>query len=152
MKFFIVKSEIRKFKSGIPLEKFSENLLPGKASGPLRNIRSFPKKCNQKSIISVSKTWKIHKVQKCPQKVSRSLKSRDMSNLKISQNSEIGNLERFTSGKDARRILWRKRRLSPSETLWFFSRKWYQKTMISDSKTWIILKIQKLHQKASRSL
>ena len=56
VKFFIVKSEIRKFKSGIPFEKVSENLLPGKASRPLRNIRTFPKKCNQKSIISVSKT------------------------------------------------------------------------------------------------
>ena len=33
-----------------------ENLLPGKASQPLRNVRTFPEKYNQKTMISVAKT------------------------------------------------------------------------------------------------
>ena len=61
---FSQKSEIRKFKSGIPREKGSENLLPGKASQPHRNLVTFRKKYNQKTMISAAKTRKVHKVQK----------------------------------------------------------------------------------------
>ena len=50
-----------------------ENLLPGKASRPLRNIRTFPKKCNQKTMISVAKTRNTKEAQKYTQKASRSL-------------------------------------------------------------------------------
>ena len=62
------------------LENGFENLLPGKASQPFRNITFFPKKSNQKSMISAAKTQKPQEVQNCPQKASRSLQSRDMSN------------------------------------------------------------------------
>ena len=55
-----------------PGKKGSKNLLPGKAYQPLRNLVHFPKKCNQKTMISASETQKTHKVQKCPQKASRS--------------------------------------------------------------------------------
>ena len=41
-----------------------ENLLRRKASQPLRNIRTFPKKYNQKSMISAAKTQKPQEVQK----------------------------------------------------------------------------------------
>ena len=54
-------------------EKDSENLLPGKASRPHRNLMTFQKKCNQKPMISAPKTWKIQKVQKCPRKAYRRL-------------------------------------------------------------------------------
>ena len=90
---FYQKWEIRNFKSGFPLVKGAENLLQGKASQPYRNIRTFPKESNQKSMILLTKTRKIRKVQKSPQKASRSLWSRDMSNLNFSQNSQkIANL------------------------------------------------------------
>ena len=61
-------------------------------------------------MILATKTLNILKVQKCPQKAPRSLKSRDMSNLKFSQNSEkwkfksnlllVKKLGDFFDGKD----------------------------------------------------
>ena len=60
------KSEILKFKSGIPSRKDSKNLLSEKACQPPRNIMTFPKKCNQKLMISVAKTQKQRKAQKYP--------------------------------------------------------------------------------------
>ena len=75
-----------------------------------------------------------------------------MSNLIFSQNSQkIANLRAISSRERCKVFFLRRRRLTPSET-WWFKKKWYQKTMISDSKTWKILKVQKWHQKASRSL
>ena len=44
-----------------------------KACELLRKIMTFSKKCNQKSIISPTKTQNTHKVRKFPQKASRSL-------------------------------------------------------------------------------
>ena len=40
----------------------------------------------------------------------------------------------------------------PHRNLVFFPKKWYQKTSISAANTWEIHKVQKCHQKASRSL
>ena len=45
-------------------KKGSGNLLPGKAYQPLRNLVTFPKKCNQETMILDAKTQKIRKVQK----------------------------------------------------------------------------------------
>ena len=45
-------------------EKGSNNLLPKKAYQPLRNLATFPKKCNQETMILVAKTQNIYKVQK----------------------------------------------------------------------------------------
>ena len=53
---FSQKSEIWKFKSGIPRGNRQVKFITGKASQPLRNIAFFPKKCNQKSMFSGSKT------------------------------------------------------------------------------------------------
>ena len=61
-------------------EKGSKNFLPEKASQPLRNFATFPKKCNQETMILVAKTQNIYKAQKRSQKASRSLSSRVMSN------------------------------------------------------------------------
>ena len=77
-----------KFKSGIRLEKGLQKFMTGKACEPLRKMITFSKKCNQKSMISSAKTQNTHKLQKCSQTTSRSLKSRDMSNLNFSQNSQ----------------------------------------------------------------
>ena len=41
-----------------------ENLLPRKAPQPHRNLMTFPKKYNQKSMILAAKTQKTHEVQK----------------------------------------------------------------------------------------
>ena len=77
-----------KFKSGIRLGKGLRKFMTGKACEPFRNIMTFSKKCNQKSMISAPKTQNTYKVQKCPQKASGSLYLRDMSNLNFSQNSQ----------------------------------------------------------------
>ena len=61
----ILSLKVRKFKSDFSFGKRLKNLLTKKASLPPRNIAIFPKKA--------SKTWKIRKVQKCPQKAPRSL-------------------------------------------------------------------------------
>ena len=57
----------------------------------------------------------------------------------------------FPRGKMLGKFLTKKAS-QPHRNFVIFSKKWYQKTMISDSKTWKILKVQKWHQKASRSL
>ena len=69
-------------------EERCSDVFNGKSVLALRNLMIFPKKCNQKTMISVPKTLKILKVQIFSQKASRSLQSWDMSNLKISQNSK----------------------------------------------------------------
>ena len=69
---FSQNSEIRRFKRGIPREKRLRKFITRKASQSLKNISIFQKKCNQKSMISASKTKNTHSVQKCPQNVSRS--------------------------------------------------------------------------------
>ena len=53
---FSQMSEIRKFKSGIPRGNRQVKFITGKASQPPRKIAFFPKKCNQKSMFSGSKT------------------------------------------------------------------------------------------------
>ena len=64
---FNVFSKSRKFgnlRAVSPQEKGSENVLPRKAYQPLRNLVTFPKKCNQETMILDAKTQKIRKVQK----------------------------------------------------------------------------------------
>ena len=56
---FNVFSKSRKFgnlRAVSPWEKGSENVLPRKASQPLRNLVTFPKKIIQKTMILASKT------------------------------------------------------------------------------------------------
>ena len=107
-----------------------------KAYEPLINIMTFSKKCNQKSMISASETQITHKIQKCPQKSSRSLQSRDMSNLNFSQNAQkIANLRAISPAEKCSVNFLTKKASLPLINLVILSKKWYQKTMISDSKT-----------------
>ena len=55
---FSQKSEIWNFKSGINRKKRLGKFITRKASQPLRNISLFQKKCNQKLMISGTKTKK----------------------------------------------------------------------------------------------
>ena len=71
--FFPKSRKFRNLRAVSLQEQGSENLIPGKASQSIRNLVTFPKKCNQKRMISAQKTLKIHKVQKFPQKSSRML-------------------------------------------------------------------------------
>ena len=119
-------------------------------------------------MISGSKPWKILKVQKLPQKASRSLYSRVMSKFPI---SIFGNLRAITPPENGSHnflvrfvlILFDSMKFcliyvvfdensSPlPRNLVFFQIKCNQKTMISGSKTRKILKIQKRPQKADNS-
>ena len=104
-------------------------------------------------MILVAKTQNIYKAQKWSQKASRSLLSRVMSNLHFSQNwQKIANLRAISPRERCSDKFSRKKASQPLRNLVIFSKKWYQKTTISDSKTWKILKVQKWHQKTSRSL
>ena len=53
---FLKSRKFGNLRAVSPREKDSENLLPGKASQPLRNLVNFPKNCNQKPLISAPKT------------------------------------------------------------------------------------------------
>ena len=70
---FLKSQKLGNLRAVYHWENGFEKLLPRKACQPLRNIMTFPKKYNQKSMISAAKTQNTHKVQKCPQKASRSL-------------------------------------------------------------------------------
>ena len=132
-----------------PFERYSVNFLTKKVSQPHRNLVIFSKKRYQKTMISDSKTWKILKVQKWHQKASRSPWSRVMSKFWI---WEFGNLRAISPSERCSLNFSTKKASQPLRKLAIFSKKWYQKTMISDTKTWKILKVQKWRQKASRSL
>ena len=117
-----------KFKSGIRLGKGLRKFMTGKACEPLRNIMTFSKKCNQKSMISASETQNTYKVQKCPQKASGSLYLRDMSNLNFSQNSQKNAILRAISPWERCKVIFlTKKATHPRRNLVIFSKKMVSK-------------------------
>ena len=55
---FSQNSEIRKFKSGIPLEKRLGKFITGKCLSSPQHLVTFPKKCIQKLMILAAKSLK----------------------------------------------------------------------------------------------
>ena len=72
--------------------------------------------------------------------------------FKFSQNSEIGNLRAISTRERWSENFLTEKASQPHRNLVFFSKKLYQKTTISDSKTCKILRVQKWVQKVSKSL
>ena len=125
--------KFRKFKSDFPRGKRVKIFLMEKPSPPLRNVVIFSKKM-------IKKQW----FQQNPQKVQKYWKSKNGIKTALRPlfrelwaNQEFSNLENLRAispAENGSKISWWKSRLRPSETWWFFQKKWW-KTMISAVKT-----------------
>ena len=148
----ILSFKIRKFKSDFPRKKLVRKFLEGKGVSSPQNLTVFFKKMVSKRMSSASSislifdflTSVISWFWICCQKISKAFIMSILS-LKV---------RKFKS--DLPRGKWVKKFLketasppapSPHRYLVIFSRKWYQKTMISDSKTWKIPKSPKMTSK-----